>query len=378
MIKASKYRLYPTHKQETSLDFQLEEMRWLYNHFLAERKNAYEQTGKSPNYHAQAVSLPGLKVMRPSLLNCNAQSLQNVAVRVDLAFQAYFRRVRQGEKEVGYPRFKGFGRYDSITFPQAESSCEVKNGKLKVSKIGNVAIKLHRQIVGKVKTATLTRSSTLKWYVCFSVEVAPKRLSSNPNQVGIDVGLKTFASFSDGQEILNPRFFRKEEKELSKVQRKLSKEVKGTPARRLRRKAVGRVHERTAFKRDNFSHQHSRKIVNSFGLIAVEDLHVNRMVHNHCLSKSIHDAAWSLFFSMLRSKAEEAGYTFIAVKAAYTSQTCSRCGHRLLDKLTLSNRVFNCPDCSLQLDRDLNASLNILALGLQGIRPSPVEAVCFS
>jgi putative transposase len=378
MIKALKYRIYPTHKQQTLLDIQLEEMRWLYNHCLAERKNAYEQTGKSPGLYDQQKTFPQLKASRPTLLNCNAQSLQNVAVRVDLAFQAYFRRVKAGEKEVGYPRFKGYGRYDSITFPQAESSCEVKNGKLKVSKIGNVTIKLHRPIEGKVKTATLTRSSTGKWYVCFSLEVVPKRLPPNSKQVGIDVGLKTFASMSDGTEIANPRFFRKEENELAKVQRKLSKEVKGTPERRFRGKAVARVHERTGWKRDNFSHQNSRKIVNSFGLIAVEDLNVNRMVHNHCLSKSIHDAAWSGFFSMLRSKAEEAGYTFIAVNPAYTSQTCSKCGHRRLDKLTLSERVFTCPECSLHLDRDLNASLNILALGLQGIRPGPVEAVCFS
>jgi putative transposase len=377
MIKALKYRIYPTHKQGTLLGFQLEQMRWLYNHCLAEHKNVYEQTGKSPGLYDQQKTFPQLKASRPSLLTCNAQALQNVAVRVDLAFQAYFRRVKAGEKP-GYPRFKSYGRYDSITFPQAESSCEVKNGKLKVSKIGNVSIKLHRPIVGKVKTATLIRSSTSKWYVCFSVEVEPNRLSANAKQVGIDVGLKTFASLSDGQEIVNPRFFRKEEKELAKVQRKLSKEAKGTPERKFRRKAVARVHERTGWKRDNFAHQYSRKIVNSFGLVAVEDLHVNRMVHNHCLSKSIHDAAWSNLFSMLRSKAAEAGYTFIAVNPAYTSQTCSKCGHRLLDKLTLSDRIFNCPDCGLQLDRDLNASLNILALGLQGIRPSPVEAVCFS
>jgi putative transposase len=377
MIKALKYRIYPTHKQETLLDVQLEEMRWLYNHCLAERKNSYEQTGKSPGLYDQQKTFPALKASRPSLLNCNAQALQNVAVRVDLAFQAYFRRVKAGEKP-GYPRFKSFGRYDSITFPQAEDSCKVKNDKLKVSKIGNVNIKLHRTIIGKVKTATLTRSSTGKWYVCFSVEVEPKRLPKLDNSVGIDVGLKTFASMSNGEEIANPRFFRKEEKELAKAQRKLAKVEKGTPERKARRKVVARVHERIGWKRDNFSHQQSRKIVNANGFIAVEDLNVNRMVHNHCLSKSIHDAAWSGFFSMLRSKAAEAGYNFIAVNPAYTSQTCSSCGHRLLDKLTLSKRVFNCPDCSLQLDRDLNASLNILAVGLHSLGVSPIDAPSFS
>jgi putative transposase len=377
MIKNYKYRIYPKHSQETSLAEQLEEMRWLYNHWVAERKNSYEQTGKAPGLYDQIKTLPTLKAQRPGLTICNAQALQNVAVRVDLAFAAFFRRVKAEEKP-GYPRFKGYGRYDSITFPQAESSCEVKNGKLKVSKVGNVPIKLHRPICGKVKTATITRSSSGKWYVCFAVEVEPRRLSANSNQIGIDVGLHTFAAMSDGSEIENPRFFRKEEKALAKAQRKLSKAEKDTPLRKKRRKVVARVHERIGFKRTNFSHQHSRKIVNTNGFIAVEDLHVNRMVHNHCLAKSIHDAAWSGFFSMVRSKAVEAGYTFIAVNPAYTSQTCSQCGYRLLAKLTLADRVFDCPCCGLSLDRDQNAALNILRLGLQSLSTQPVEAVGFS
>ena len=377
MIKVYKYRIYPKRSQETLLNQQLEEMRWLYNHFLAERKNSYEQTGKAPGLYDQIKTLPALKISRPSLTLCNAQTLQNVAVRVDLAFQAYFRRVRAGEKP-GYPRFKGYGRYDSLTFPQAESSCEVKNGKLKVSKVGNVAIKLHRPIEGQVKTATLLRASTGKWYVCFSVELEPHVLPANPKQVGIDVGLKTFATLSDGTEIANPRFFRKEEKALAKAQRKLAKAEKGTSVRKKRRKVVARVHERIGFKRSDFSHQQSRKIVKQYGLIVVEDLQVNRMVHNHCLAKSISDAAWSGFFSMLRSKAAEAGYVCIAVNPAYTSQTCSSCGHRLLAKLTLAARIFDCPCCELVIDRDHNAALNILALGLQGLGVSPLDAVCFS
>lgn len=379
MIKALKYRIYPTHKQETSLDFQLEEMRWLYNHCLAQRKNSYEQTGKSPGLYDQQKTFPQLKAARPSLLNCNAQALQNVAVRVDLAFQAYFRRVKQGEKEVGYPRFKGYGRYDSITFPQAQSSCEVKNGKLKVSKLGNITIKLHRPTRGKVKTSTLTRSSTGKWYVCFSVEVEPTRLPKLETNVGIDVGLKTFATMSDGTEIVNPRFFRKEEKALAKVQRKFVKEVKGNPERQFRGKAVARTHERIGWRRTDFSQQQSRKVVNSFGTIFVEDLRVNRMVKNHHLAKSICDAAWSAFFEMIRAKAEEAGRIFLPVNPAYTSQTCSTCGYRRVgeEKLSLSDRTFDCPKCHLHLDRDINAALNIKAVGLHSVGLPP-EAVCFS
>ena len=198
-------------------------------------------------------------------------------------------------------------------------------------------------------------------------------------QVGIDVGLKTFATCSDGQEIENPRFFRVEEKALAKVQRLLSKQAKGTPEtpeRRKRRRVVARVHERIGWRRNDFSHQHSRRIVNQFGLIAVEDLEVNRMVHNHCLAKSISDAAWRGFRSMIGVKAEWAGRKFIAVNPAYTSQTCSGCGHRIAPdkRLRLSDRVFECACCQLHIDRDLNASLNILRLGIQSLGNQPLEA----
>ncbi|HET7638764.1 MAG TPA: transposase [Ktedonobacteraceae bacterium] len=177
------------------------------------------------------------------------------------------------------------------------------------------------------------------------------------------MGLTTFASLSTGEAIANPRFFRKEEKALAKVQRKHATLTKGSPQRRKHRKAVARVHERIAFRRDNFTHQESRTIVNHFGVIAVEDLMVNRMVHNHCLAKSISDAAWSAFFSHLSAKAEEAGRQCIKVNPAYTSQECSRCHHR--QSMPLSERTYHCPCCLLSLDRDLNAARNILRLGLQ-------------
>ncbi len=379
MKKTFKYRIFPTKKQETLLKKQLEECRWLYNHFVAERNNSYEQTGKAPSHYDQQNTIPALKVQRESLIIVHSQTLQNVSVRVDLAFQAYFRRVRSGEKEVGYPRFKGYGRYDILTFSQVPSGCKLDNNRVVISKVGHLKVKLHRPMRGQAKTCVITRSSTAKWYACFSCDnVEPVVLPPNSKRVGIDVGLKTFASMSDGTEIANPRFFRKEEETLGKAQRKVSKATKGTPERRKNRKVVARTHERIAWFRTNFSHQESRKIVNANGFIAVEDLHINQMSRNHKLSKSIHDAAWSNLFSMLRSKAEEAGYIFIAVNPAYTSQTCSNCGTRLLDKLTLSDRVFNCPDCKLSLDRDYNASLNILALGLQGHGVSLIDAPAFT
>ncbi len=366
MRKTIKYRIYPTKKQIHIMNQWLEECRWLFNYFLAERREAWKQERKSLSLYDQQASLPALKEQRPSLANVHSQVLQNVAVRIDLAFKAFFRRVKAGEKP-GYPRFRGKGRYDSFTFPQSGFSLD--GNLLRLSKIGSVRVVLHRPVEGVIKTCTIRRSSTGKWYVMFSCEWEPTPLPANAEAVGIDAGLHSFATLSTGEQIENPRFFRQEEKALAKAQRKLSKSKEGTPERKKYRKVVARIHERIVWKRNNFIHQHSRRTVNRFGIIAVENIHVNRMLHNHCLAKSISDAAWSRFFQLLAYKAEWAGRQFVAVNPAYTSQDCSNCEHQ--KKMRLSERVFNCPWCGISLDRDHNASLNILALGLQGLGISP-------
>jgi putative transposase len=372
MLQMFQYRIYPTKKQQNVLESQLEECRWLYNHLLEKRRDTYEQNGKGLSCYEQQATYTILKQERPSLDLVHSQVLQHVAVRIDLAFKAFFRRCKAGEQP-GYPRFKGKDRYTSLTFPQVPSGCHLTDGKLVVSKVGKVKMVLHRALPGKPKTCTISKSSTGKWYACFATEVEPERLPENSHAVGIDVGLKTFATLSDGQEIENPRFFRAEEKALAKVQRKHSKLTKGTPERRKHRKAVARVHERIKWKRQNFTHQQSRRIVNQFGIICGEDLRVNRMLQNQCLAKSISDAAWSAFFDQLSSKAGEAGRQLIKVNPAYTSQDCSRCHHR--QKMPLSERVYHCPCCNLSIDRDLNASVNIKALGLQSVGLS-LEAPC--
>jgi putative transposase len=367
MRKTFKYRLYPNKQQQCLLAQQLEECRWLYNHLLAERRDAWEQRHASMRLYDQHATLPLMKMERPSLAGVQSQVLQNVAVRIDLAFQAFFRRCKAGETP-GYPRFRGTGRYDSITYPQVPVGCklDVETRRVRLYGVGLVKIILHRPLEGLIKTATISRSSTGKWYVCFSCECAePSPLPETGQHVGIDGGLKTFATLSTSTEIANPRFFRREEKELAKTQRRLSREGKGTPERAKRRKVVARVHERIAWRRSDFTHQHSRRIVDSFDLIAVDDLSVNRMTHNHCLAKSIHDAAWSQFASLLAYKAVWAGRQFVAVNPAYTSQDCSSCGHRQL--LSLSDRIYTCPCCGVVLDRDFNASLNILRLGQQSL-----------
>jgi putative transposase len=303
--KTFRYGLYPNKEQQRLLEHQLEECRWLYNHLLAERRAAWQQRQESVRLYDQHATLPALKAERPALAGVQSQVLQNVAVRIDLAFKAFFRRCAAGEQP-GYPRFRGAGRYDSLTFPQVPVGCKLDAGtqRLHVMNVGRVKLVYHRPLEGRPKTATIARSSTGKWYVCFSCECAePSPLPEAGQQVGIDVGLKTFAMLSTEQAIANPRFFRKEEQSLAKAQRRLSKEEKGTPERAARRKVVARVYERSAWRRGDFAHQHSRRIVHQFDLIAVEDLAVNRMVHTRCLAKSIQDAAWSQFADLLSYKA---------------------------------------------------------------------------
>jgi putative transposase len=370
MHKMFQHRIYPTKKQAHKLNDTLEKCRWLYNHLLEKRKETYEHEGISLSLYQQQETFSILKQERTTLKEVHSQVLQNVAVRVDLAMKAFFRRCKEHAEKPGFPRFKGYGRYDSLTFPQSGFSITHDNHVV-LSKIGALKMVYHRPIKGKIKTCTIHRSSTGKWYVSFSVECEPERLPERPEQVGIDVGLKTFATLSNGEEIANPRFFHKDERALAKVQRKHSKLAKGTPERRKHRKVMARVHERIGFRRENFTHQNSRQIVDRFGVICVEDLQVNRMTHNHCLAKSIVDASWSAFFSQLAAKAEEAGRKFVKVNPAYTSQTCSNCGHR--QKMPLDVRIFDCPCCYVQLDRDLNAAINIRGLGLQALGLS-VEA----
>jgi putative transposase len=365
MRKTFKYRLYPTKQQQRLLDQQLEECRWLYNRLLEERKTAWEQRQESVRLYDQHATLPALKAERPSLAGVQSQVLQNVAVRIDLAFKAFFRRCKASEAP-GYPRFRGKGRYDSLTFPQVPVGCHLDAGakRLRVRNIGQIKVVLERPLEGTPKTATIRRSSTGKWYVTFFCERAePASLPATGREVGIDVGLTTFAmpSTGRGDAIENPRFFRRDERALAGAQRRLSRVEKGTPEWAVRRRVVARIYERVAWRRGDFAHQHSRRIVNAFDLIAVEDLSVNRMMHNHCLAKSIHDAAWSQFTDLLAHKAAWADRKYVAVNPAYTSQDCSGCGHR--QKLSLSDRIYACPCGGLVLDRDLNAALNILRLG---------------
>jgi putative transposase len=341
----------------------LELCRWTYNETLAVRKNAYDQEGKSVSYYETKKLLPQWKEEKPELKEVHSQVLQEVVKRVDLAYQAFFRRVKAGE-DPGYPRFKGYGRYDSFTYTQ--SGYSLKSGKLWLSKIGDIKIKLHRPVDGEIKRLNIRKTPTWKWFVSFLVEVEPDEpLPKIESSVGVDVGLKSFITLSNGDRVDNPRFFVQEERALAKAQRKLSKAQKGSLKRDRALKVVHRVHERIANKREDFIQKLSLSLVKSYDIIVFEDLNINGMVKNHCLAKHIADAAWSKLIASTSYKAEWAGKRVELVNPSNTSQICSGCGQMVLK--SLSERVHQCPFCGLTLDRDHNAAINILRLGLQSV-----------
>ena len=370
MVKSFKYRLRLTKKQENILLAHIDQCRILYNQLVCARIQAWKNENKSLSQYDQTKTIPMLKQQHTAFKQVYSQVLQQVSARVDLAFKGFFRRLKEkaktGEK-AGFPRYKNENRYDSITYPQFANGCRLDNKGLRLGSIGCIRVVQHRPLKGIPKSCTITRTATGKWFASISCDIGDNdRKNNNGSAVGIDVGLTSFAVTSDGQKIENQRFFRKEEKALAKAQRKwdaVKKRPKTDAVREKRRKVTGRVHERIRNKRHNFAHQASRKMVNRHSFIAVEKLDVKEMQKNRRLAKSIADVAWSLFRHCLEYKAEEAGIGFKAVDPKHTSQDCSACGHR--EKKPLSQRVHHCKACGYTTDRDHNAAINILTLGLQ-------------
>lgn len=366
MRKTFKYRLYPTKAQRTAMQKALDACRWIYNEALATRKDAWEQEQRLVSLYDTIKMLPAWKHERPFLLDAYSQSLQDACTRVDLAFQAFFRRVKVGQKP-GYPRFRGRGRYDSFTYPQSGFKI-LSDSRLRLSKIGNVKINLHRPIEGKVKILTVRRDILGNWYACFSCEIEPEPLPPSPKVVGVDVGLTHFATLSTGEHIPNPRFFRQDEKALAKTHRRMSKCARGTPEYRKYKRVIQHIHQRIANRRKDFAHKLSRRLVNEFQIIVFEDLDIQDMQNGNwrSMNKSIADAAWRQFVDFTGYKAEWASRLSPRVDPRGTTQSCSGCG-QIVPK-DLSVRVHECSHCGLTLDRDVNAALNILAHGLVSVR----------
>lgn len=351
-----KYRLYPTPCQVSALDTVLWRCRELYNACLEERREAYRMAGKTVTYYEQKRQLPGIKSIRPEYRDIGSQVLQDVTLRVDRAFKAFFRRKKAGLKG-GFPRFRGRDRYDSFTLSQAGWSLDKR---LHLAGIGDLKVKWSRPVEGTIKTVTIRRDAD-QWFVTFSCvvdlpDVAPDVLRP---EVGVDMGLEHFATLSTGEHIANPRHFRAGQAVLTKRSQSLARKKRSSKRRKKARLLVAKAHRKVRNQRADFHHKTARTLVDGHGLIAVEDLRIANMVKNHALAKSISDAGWGQFIAILSSKAVGAGCTVIAVNPSGTSQACSQCG--AVCPKSLSIRWHLCEHCGCSLQRDANAAKNILA-----------------
>ena len=359
MRKTFKYRLFTTRLQSELLGVQLGEACRLYNAALQERRDAWEQR-VSINYYTQANQLKEIRAAGDLGL-ANFSCCQDILRRVNKTYQAFFRRVKRGEK-AGYPRFKSRRRFDSITFPSYGDGIKLNDNMLRIQGIGQVEVKLHRPVGGKIKTVTIKRECG-EWYACFSVECESKPLSANSNEIGIDVGLEKFATMSDHKSVPNPRWYQRAEAKLRRAQRKVARRKKGSHRRRKAVALLQKIHQRIKNQRHEFQHKFTFWLVQNFGVIAVEDLNVKGLAGG-MLAKSVHDVSWAAFFSKLTYKAENAGRVLQAVNPRGTSQTCT-CGAKVWKEL--SDREHLCTACGLLAPRDVVSAQVIL----QRARMSP-------
>ena len=359
MIKTFRYRLYPSKAQRKRLDSTLETVRRFYNDCLAERKNAYESEKRSVGKFEQLKHVKEIKAVSPYAKNIHSHILQVAVADLDKAFQAFFRRVKAGQKP-GYPRFRGRNRFDSIGLKELGNGFKIDGRRLKLSGIGRVSVRWHREIEGQVKTVRVTRNAG-QWFACFSCEIAAKPLPATGKSIGIDVGISSLLTTSDGDKIDNPKWYRTDQTKLRVVQRRVARRRKGSNRRRKAVRLLQLQHEKTKNRRKDFLNKLACALVVANDVIVIEDLQIKNMVHNRHLSKSIADAGWGYLRQRLEAKAVEAGRQVVAVPPQYTSKSCSSCGV-IFEDLKLSDRWVRC-DCGLSLDRDHNAAINILGRG---------------
>ncbi|MFA6329315.1 MAG: transposase [Candidatus Micrarchaeia archaeon] len=362
MNRVCKFRLYPSKAQEELLLQHLWAAKNLWNNVLKITKQLYENFDKFPTGRTLA------QLSKDSGLY--SQVAQQVSIRLTLALKAVSCRKKSGEK-AGFPRFKNIDRMKSLCYPQ--SGFKLVEKKLRVTPFGEINIRLHRPIEGKIKTLSLKRKSSGRWFAVITVELPDVEYKSNGKpSVGIDVGLKSFATLSDGSKIKNPRNFELAQERLAAAQKQLSKKARDGKNRWKSKRRVARIHEKIVNKRDDYLHKLSHKFVGEYGLIALEKLDINRLKENK-FGKQINDASWGKLSNMISYKAADAGCQVVLVEPKGTTKQCSNCGHE--KRMPLTERIYGCDACGLVEDRDVNAAKNILAKATAGIAGSNARGV---
>lgn len=351
-MRAYRFRIYPSKIQDKEMRKHLWISKELWNKLLDTTVKRYDTEKKFPNKSEFQMMVKDTGL--------HSQTAQGIAHRLDRALKAKIRAKKQG-KVWGFPRFKSFDRMKSLYYPQSGFWLDKK---LNVAPFGEINIKKHREIEGKVKTLTIKRESSGKWFAVFCAGTKPETPKiNNGGAVGLDLGLINLATLSNGEIIKNPRQFRKFEKELAEVQRRLSKKKRGSQNRKKTRHKVAITHEKIANTRTDYLHKQANSLLSHYSLIAMEDLKIRGMAEQGH-GKNIYDASWGLLTNILCYKAESAGSRVVFVDPKDTTKTCSNCGEKA--DLCLWDRTYNCPSCGLELDRDVNAARNILMRATQG------------
>jgi putative transposase len=380
--KTYKEKLRPTPTQERALEGVLWRCRTLYNTALEQRITAWQRCHVSLTRYQQEAELKAIRAELPEYAAIHSHVLQDVLARLDKTYQAFFRRLANGEKP-GFPRFHGKDRYHSFTYKEYGNGARLDNGALVLSKIGRIAVRWSRPIRGTIKTVTISKAAD-GWYVSFScADVPTEPLPLTGNETGIDVGLKVFLITADGQRVENPRHYRTAERALTKAQQRVSRRTKGSNRRRKAVRVLAKRHQHVRRQRQDFHHKVALALVRAYDTIYVEAIQPanlsrrpapkqdehghyahNGAGHKAGLNKSIHDAGWRHFLCLLAFTAACAGKRVEAVPPAYTTQDCSNvladgtiCGERIAK--TLSVRTHICPTCGYVADRDENAARNI-------------------
>ena len=379
LTRAYKFRIYPDAKRQKEIDLQLTLSKEFYNLLLEKSIKVYKEVNKK-------ISMLALNRFAKEIendkkyLKIYSQTRCEIKYRVLKAYKSFFRRIKEsksGKKiKLGFPRFKSKDKYYSITYPQDNGSFTIikKNKKqmLRISRIGGVQIEMHREIEGKIKTLTIKKNAGEYYAIFTTINEIKVPEVKNINLIGIDLGLNSFVALSDGTKIEKPKFMLQKRKKIAKWQRIVARRNNGSKRRNKAKQKLQNAYNEATNQSNDFAHKLSNKLVNSrYTSFAVEGLYIQNMVKNHRFAGSIQDASWNRFIQMLSYKAESAGMRVIKVNARNTSKQCSNCNN--IQNMPLSKRIYNCDRCGMQLDRDINASINILKRATLGQRESHAQ-----